>query len=92
MDKTTEAGELFGNDPRYKGNTFLLDLTIVNPRVSSNLEVAVRYTGKHLSGVVEQKKNKNGGSFPVAYSLHHLHHLVMSTRGELGPDVYSLMK
>lgn len=78
MDKTTEAGELFGNDPRYKGNTFLLDLTIVNPRVSSNLEFAVRYTGKHLSGVVEQKKNKNGGSFPVTHSLH--------------PDVHSLMK
>ena len=37
MDVTTEAGALFDNDPRHKRKTLSLDLTIVNPCVSSNL-------------------------------------------------------
>ena len=40
MDVTTEAGALFDNDPRHKDKALLLDLTIVNPCVSSNLEGA----------------------------------------------------
>ena len=45
MDVTTEAGALFNNDPRHKDKALLLDLTIVNPCVSSNLEGAARQTG-----------------------------------------------
>ena len=86
---TTEAGALFNNDPRHKGKTLLLDLTFVNPCVSSNLEGTARQTGKHLAEVVERKKNKYRGSFPATYSLLPL---AMSTCGELGPDMHALIK
>ena len=65
---TTEAGALFDNDPRHNGKSLLLDLTIGNPYASSNLEGAVRQTGKHLADTVERKKNKYRGSFPAIYS------------------------
>ena len=86
---TTEAGALFGDDPRHKGKALLLDLTIVNPCVSSNLEGAARQTGKHLADAAERKINKYRGSFPATYSLLSL---AMSTCGELGPDVHTLIK
>ena len=89
MDVTTEAGALFGSDPRHKGKALLLDLTIVNPCVSSNLEGAARQTGKHLADAVERKKNKYRGSFPATYSPLPL---ATSTCGELGPDVHALIK
>ena len=40
MDLTTEAGALFDSDPRHKDKALLLDLTIVNSCVSTNLENA----------------------------------------------------
>ena len=64
-----EAGALFGNDPRQKGKALLLDLTIVNPCVSSNVEGAVLQTVKHLADAAEREKNKYRGSFPATYSL-----------------------
>ena len=89
MDVTTVAGALFDNDPRHKDKALLLDLTIVNPCVCSNLEGAARQTGKHLADAVERKKNKYRGSFPAAYS--HLP-LAMSTCDKLGPDVHAPIK
>ena len=89
MDVTTEAGALFDNDPQHKNKALLLDLAIVNPCVSSNLEGAARQTGKHLADAVERKKNKYRGSFSATYSLLPL---AMSTCGELSPDVHALIK
>ena len=66
---TTEAGALFDNDPRHKGKTLLLDLTIVNPCVSNKLEGAARQTEKHLADAVERKESKYRGSFLATYSL-----------------------
>ena len=42
MDLTTEAGALFDSDTQHKDKSLLLDLTIVNPCVSTNLENAAR--------------------------------------------------
>ena len=89
MDVTTEAGALFANDPQQNGNALLLDLTLANPCVSSNLEGAARKTGKHLADAVERKRNNYRGSFPATYSLLPFG---MSTCGELGPDVRALIK
>ena len=86
---TNEAGTLFDNDPRLKGKALLLDITIVNPCVSSNLEGAARQTGKHLTDAVELKKNIYRVLFPATYILLPL---AMSTCGELGPDVHALIK
>ena len=69
MDVTTEAVAPFDNNPRHKDKVLLLDLTIVNPCGSSNLEDAARQTRKHLIDVVERTKNKYRGSFPATYSL-----------------------
>ena len=74
---------------RHKDKALLLDLTIVNPCVSTNLENAARQAGKHLADAVERKKNKYRGSFPATYSLLPL---AMSTSGEVGPDVHALIK
>ena len=65
----TEAGALFDNHPRRKNKALLLDITIVNPCASSNLENAARHATKHLTDAVERKKNKYGGSFPATYSF-----------------------
>ena len=89
MDITTEAGALFDNHPRRKNKSLLPDITIVNPCASSNLENAACLAGKHLADAIEQKKNKYRGSFPASYSLLPL---AMSTRGEIGSDVNTLMK
>ena len=89
MDVTTEVGALFDNDLRHKDKALLLDVTIVNPCVSSNLEGAARKTGKHLADAVGRRKTKYRGSFPATYPLLPL---AMSTCGELGPDVHALIK
>ena len=60
MDITTEAGALFNNHPRLKNKGLLLDITIVNPCVGSNLGNAARHVGKHLADAVEQKKQVSG--------------------------------
>ena len=89
MDITTEAGALFDNHPRLKNKALLLDITIVNPCAGSNLGNAARHVGKHLADVVERKKNKYRGSFPATYSLLPL---AMSICGDVGSDVYALIK
>ena len=65
MDVTTEAGALFRGNPRVKDKALLLDLTIVNSCVSTNVANAARQVGKHLADAVERKKNKYRGSFSV---------------------------
>ena len=89
MDITTEAGALFNNHPRLQNKGLLLDITIVNPCVGSNLGNAARHVGKHLADAVERKKNKYRGSFPATYSLLPL---AMSTCGEVGSDLHALIK
>ena len=74
-------------DSRTK--VLLLDITIVNPCAGSNLGNAVRHVGKHLADAVERKKNKYRGSFPATYSLLLLD---MSTCGDVGSDVHTLIK
>ena len=66
----------------------LLDLTIVNPSISTDLENATRQAGQHLADAVE-RKNKYRGSFPATYSLLPL---AMSTCGGVSPDVHALIK
>ena len=65
MDITTKAAALFDNHRRCKNKTLLLDITIVNPCVSSNLENAARHAEKYFSNAVERKKNKYRDSFPA---------------------------
>ena len=89
IDITTEAGALFDNRPRLKNEALLLDLTIANPCAGSNLGSAARHVGKHLADPVERKKNKYRASFPATYSLLPL---AMSTCGEVGSDVHTLIK
>ena len=86
---TTEAGALFDNHPRLKNKALLLDITVVNPCAVSNLGNAGHLVGKHLADVVERKKNKYRGLFPVTYSLLPL---AMSTCGDVGSDVHALIK
>ena len=50
MDVTKAAGALFSDDPQHKA--LLLDLTIVNPCVSTDLEIAARQTRKHFTDAV----------------------------------------
>ena len=89
MNTTTEAGTLFDNHPRRENKAFQLDITIVNPCVSSNLENVARQTGKHFANAIEWTKNKYRGSFLAIYSLLPL---VMSTCGEVGSDAYVPIK
>ena len=86
---TTEVGALFDNHPRLKNKALLLDITTANLCAGSNLGNAARHVGKHLADAVEQKKNKYRGSFPDTYSLLPL---AISTCGEVGSDVYALIK
>ena len=64
MDITTEARALFNNHPRLKNKALLLDITIVNPRASSNLGNAARHAGKYFADAVERKQNKYQGFVP----------------------------
>ena len=90
MHITTEAGALFDNHPRLKNKALLtLDITIVIPCAGSNLGNAAHHVGKHLADAVERTKNKYRGSFPATYSPLPL---AMSTCGEVGSDVYALIK
>ena len=89
MDITTEAGALFDSHPRLKSKALLLDITIVNPCIDSNLGNTARHVGKHLADAVEWKKNICWGSFPAIYSFLPL---AMSTLGEVGSDVHALIK
>ena len=89
MEIRTNASELFDNHPRLKNKVILLDIVIVNPCASSNLENATRHVGKHLADAAERKKKKYRGSFPVIYSLPPL---AMSTCSEVGSGVHNLIK
>ena len=62
-------GALFGNQPRLENKALLLNITITNPCVGSNLGNATHHVGKHLADAVKRKKNKYRGSFPATYSL-----------------------
>ena len=86
---TQEAGERFVSNRRLKEQAPLLDITTVNPCVSSNLDNAARHAGKQLAHAVQRKNNRYRGSFPAAYSLFLL---AMSTCGKAGPDVRALIK
>ena len=88
MDITTNAGALFGNHPRRKNKAFLLDIAIVNPCASSNLEHASRYAGNHLTDAVELKKNNDRSSFPATCSPLPL---AMSTCDDVCSDVHALI-
>ena len=88
MDITTEAGALFDNHPRLKNLARLLDIPTVYPCAGSNLGSAARHVGKHLADAVERKRNKYRGSFPATYSLFPL---AMSTCGDVGSDVHTLI-
>ena len=89
MDIVTKVGALFDNHPRRKNKALLLDITIVNPCASSNLENEARHAENHIADSVELKKNKYRGSFPATYSILTL---AMSTCGEVGSDVHALVK
>ena len=54
---TKEVGALFGHDPRYKGKAQFLDLTIMIPCISANLENAAQQTRKYLADEAERKKD-----------------------------------
>ena len=69
MGITTEAGVLFDNHSRRKNKLLLLDIAIVNPCASSNLENVARRAGKHLADAIEWNKNRYRGSFPATYFL-----------------------
>ena len=62
---TTEVEPLFDSHPRHKNMTLLLNLTIFNTRISSNLENAARYARKHLDDAIERKKTNIGASSPL---------------------------
>ena len=85
----TDAEAFFDDHPRRKNKALLLDITIVDPCASFNLESATRHAGKHLTDAVERKKNKYQGSFPATYSLLPL---AMSTCGEVGSYVHAFIK
>ena len=89
MDITTEVGVLFGNHPRRKNRALLLDVAIVHPCASSNLENEARHAGKHLADVAEREKNKYRGSFPATYSLLPL---AISTCDEAGSEELAIRR
>lgn len=74
--------------PHIRGNALLLDLTIVNPCVFSNLENATPQTGKRLTDTNEGKKNTCLGLVPATYSLFSL---AVSTSGDLGQNMLALI-
>ena len=88
MDITTEAG-LFANDPFLQNMALLLNITVVNPRTTSNLENAPCHEEKYLADAVERNKKKYRGSFPATYSLLSL---AMSTCSEVGLDLHALIR
>ena len=67
----------------------LLDIGIVNPCESSNLENTAHDAGEQPADAVELKKTKYAGSFPATYSLLPL---VMLTCDAVGSDVHVLIK
>ena len=89
MNITTEAEEIFDNHPRLENKAILPDITIVNPCAGSNVRNVARHVEKYLFDAVERKKNKYRGSFPATYSLLPL---AMSTCGEVGSNVHTLIK
>ena len=87
MDTATGTSTL-RQTPGSKSKALPLDITIVNPRASSNLENAARHARKHLVDAVERKKKEYQGSFPAMCSFL----LVLSTWSEACSDVYTLIR
>ena len=63
MDTTTEVGALLNSHLQRKNTTLLLNITIVNPCASFNLENAAPHAGENLDDAAERKKTKYRGSF-----------------------------
>ena len=89
MDLTTEIEAFFDSHPRRKTKALLLDLTLVIPFVSSNLENAARHPEKYVADAVERKKNMYRSMLVPRYLLLPL---VMSMCDEVDPDVHTLIK
>ena len=89
MDVTPEAGALFDSDPRHKDKALLLDLTIVNPCVSTNLENTARQAGKSPRRRSRAEEKLVSGLVPRYLRPFFL--FPMSTSGEVGPDVHVLI-
>ena len=87
----TEVGAFLDSHTRQKNKALLLNLTIVNPFVSTNMDNAARLRGKHLADAVGRKKNTCtlSGLFHATYCILPL---AMSTCGEAGPDVHAVIK
>ena len=61
---------LFDNRPRCKNIALLLDITVVNPCASSDLENAPRHAAKHFANAIKIFfLFKFRDSFPATYSL-----------------------
>ena len=61
---------------------------LINTHTHTHTHAAC-HAGKYLADAIERKKNKYRGSFSAIY---YLHHLAMSTCGEVRPDVHVLIK
>lgn len=78
----------FGTDPQHKDRALLLDNTIFNPCISTNLENTARMAGEQLAGAVEHMRNKYWGSFPAAFPLLPL---AMFMCDKLGSEVHAFI-
>ena len=90
MNGTAEVGSLLGSNPRRKYRALLHDITIVNPRFSSNLltDKTARETGKHLADSAVERKSKSRGLFPASFSFLAL--TVSTLQGEVDSDEHPL--
>ena len=87
MDIKNGGGGTLRQPPsRRKNKALLLDITIVKPIASSNLENAAHAAGDQPDDAVERKKTKYGGSFPATYSLLPL---VVLMCDEVGSEVHA---
>ena len=77
------------NHPRRKKMALALDISIVNPCASSNLENAARDAGKPLADAVKRNKNKCRDSFPATCLPLPI---ALSTCGEVCSNVHALTK
>ena len=89
IDITKQVGAYFDSRPRRKNKVLLLDIIILNPNASSNLENAERHKGEHLADAFERRNNMYRGSFLATYSRLPL---AMLTCGEAGLYMHALIK
>ena len=91
MDATTEVGILFDNHPRRKNKALPLDINIVNPCASSNLDNAAM---QEITSPTQSsgRKTSIGARFPLSTPTSLSLCRLMSTYGEVGSDVHALTK